>query len=243
MKVNLKKLFKFDDSSNFFIIADVLIDMSGLSLRKFNKLFGSISVCLLVVYWISICQDYFTNRHLFSLDLIISSLAYYMIILMGLFKFIVIVRRKSTFFEIIDFIHQKSLLHESSRAFAIRKKAYDFYIKVTLAMTFLGSITFINFILFSPLSISEYAHETHPIRSSILYYVLFVKSVSANYISSMMTMGACYTWYTVMYALAMEFDICSLAFSMILMDDTKFDPKVKIDEIKNVIKAYQNLQR
>lgn len=134
-------------------------------------------------------------------------------------------------------------MSDDSRAFVVRKKAYDLNLKMTIGMVALGYLTFVSVIVFSPLT--EYQHsQKYEETNQILYYVLHVQGTFAHFITCSLTMGACFILYTIIFVLATEFDLCGLTFSNILYDkDSKTDEnlEVKIDQFKNAIQAYQKL--
>lgn len=87
----LKKIFHFDSSSDYFILCDFLLEISGLGIRKFRKCIGTISVLIMVFYWYFILVDFYNHLNPFNLDLIMSGLGGSLILMMGIFKFSVIV--------------------------------------------------------------------------------------------------------------------------------------------------------
>lgn len=87
----LRKIFDFNDSSNYFIFCDLLLGITGLNLKSFRKCFGSIAIFSMLIQWFFISQDFYNFINPFNLDLIMSGLGGYLIYMMGMFKFIVIV--------------------------------------------------------------------------------------------------------------------------------------------------------
>lgn len=117
-----------------------------------------------------------------------------------------------------------------------------------LTAALLGVLTFISSLVLSPLSYTLRSSNLDK-TSPILYYALYVHGSFANFIASALTVGSCYYWYTIMYALATEFEVCGLAFTSLMDQDDKISGNVlrnvnsNIDDFKDVIRSYQNLLR
>lgn len=145
---------------------------TGLGLKKFIKILGSISILFLSVYWLFIAQHFYNHLNPFHLYMIWSAWSGYLIITMGMFRLIVIFANKKTFIQLIDFINLKTLMHKSLRALDIRKKAYDFNIKISLLMNILGFLASLSYVTFSPLPITAIKSQDLEETFSVLDFLL-----------------------------------------------------------------------
>lgn len=84
-------IFSFNESSNYFVVCDLLLAFPGYSLRNPNKFRAFFASFFLLFYYVFRIQDIFNFLIPFNLDMIMSGLGLSIIYIMAAFKFAVTV--------------------------------------------------------------------------------------------------------------------------------------------------------